>query len=118
MQIVRSSFIVLAVLLVAAPALAKRDRFVDKDEYKKRERALNCAITDYGDMMEGDGIDWVWVSPSARVGTPGPIEIKPIKKWHVKVKAANEMSREDDEYDFWRKGPKHDVAPPKTTTPA
>jgi len=79
MQIVRSSFIVLAVLLVAAPALAKRDRFVDSDEFKKRERALNCAITDYADVMEGDGIDWVWVNPSARVGAPGPVEIKPIK---------------------------------------
>ena len=79
MQIVRSLWVVLAVLLVAAPALAKKDRFVDKDEYKKRERALNCAITDYGDMMEGDGIDWVWVNPSARVGSPGPVEIKPLK---------------------------------------
>jgi hypothetical protein len=79
MRIVRVLSAVGLVVLVATPALAKRDRFVDKDEYKKRERPLNCAITDYADMMEGDGIDWVWIAPSARIGTPGPVEIKPIK---------------------------------------
>ncbi len=79
MRIVRSLSVFVMIVLVATPALAKRDRFVDSDEYKKHERALNCTITDYSDVMEGDGVDWAWVSPSARVGVPGPIEIKPIK---------------------------------------
>jgi len=38
-------------------------------------------------------------------------EIRPIRKWHMKAKAACEMSSEDDEYDHWRRGPMIAVAP-------
>jgi hypothetical protein len=79
MRITRSLWVVAALVLLAAPALAKRDRFVDSDEFKEKKRALNCAITDYGDLVEEDKVDWAWTSSSAHVGAPGPITIKPVK---------------------------------------
>jgi len=53
-------------LLLPATALCKTDRLIDSKEYKDKDFHKGI-ITDYKDMLEGDRVDWVWVSPSVKL---------------------------------------------------
>jgi hypothetical protein len=83
--VIARSFPILApfglLLMVASAYAADVERFVDSDEAKEKAYRQGCAITDYRDLVAGDGIDWVWVSPTAHVGAPGAIELKPIHNY-------------------------------------
>jgi hypothetical protein len=66
-------------ILAGRPAAAKQERFLDSDEAKEADYKRGCVITDYGDMVEADGIDWAWIDPSAKIGGPGGIDIVTVK---------------------------------------
>jgi hypothetical protein len=51
----------LAVLIPSA-ALCREKRLVDDNEYKD-SKFQKGIITDYSDMVEGNGVEWVWVKP-------------------------------------------------------
>ncbi len=55
----RSSAICLLGSLLCAASIARADteRFVDSDEAKEKEYRQGCAITDYSDLVSGDGVD-------------------------------------------------------------
>jgi DNA-binding protein Fis len=57
---------VVAILLPAA-ALCGSDRLVDNNEYKDKDFHAGI-IKDYGDMVKGDGVNWVWVASSGKLG--------------------------------------------------
>jgi hypothetical protein len=63
----RKSFIrcgglaLLLVLLIPLAALCS-DRLVDSSDYKDKDFVKGC-IGDYSDMVKGDDLDWVWISP-------------------------------------------------------
>lgn len=42
------------------------ERLVDQDEYKEGE-FVKGIIEDYTDMVEGDGIEWIWVEPGVKL---------------------------------------------------
>ena len=52
---------VLVLLIGAMPAQA-RDRFVDTDDYKEGDYDKGI-IEDYSDLVEGDGVEWVYLAP-------------------------------------------------------
>lgn len=51
----------LAVLIPSA-ALCKEKRLINDNEYKD-SKFQKGIITDYSDMVEGNGVEWVWVKP-------------------------------------------------------
>jgi hypothetical protein len=51
----------LAVLIPSA-ALCREKRLIDDNEYKD-SKFQKGIITDYSDMVEGNGVEWVWVKP-------------------------------------------------------
>jgi len=53
-------------VLFPASGLCKTERLVDSNEYKDKDFHKGI-ITDYKDMVEGDRVDWVWVSPSTKL---------------------------------------------------
>jgi hypothetical protein len=74
----RRAAILAALITIVAPARAA-DRFLDSDEYKEGNYKTACVITDYADMVEGDGVNWVWMDPASKLGGPGTIEIVAVK---------------------------------------
>jgi len=64
-------------LVVARPAAA--EKFSDSDEAKEGQYKTGCVITDYADMTTGDGVNWVWIAPDAKLGGPGNVEIVSVK---------------------------------------
>ncbi len=55
-------------------------RFLDSDEAKESaEYKQGCSITDYGNLVAADGVNWAWVDPATKIGAPAPIEILPVK---------------------------------------
>jgi hypothetical protein len=68
----------LAFLLAGArPAAA--EKFSDSDEAKEGQYKTGCVITDYSDVTTGDGVNWVWLAPDAKLGGPGNVEIVSVK---------------------------------------
>lgn len=70
---VRKSLVGLLCVLVVGvfatdPAFArgKKDRLVDTDEYKEDDFEKGI-IDDYSDLVEGDGVEWVWLDPSVKL---------------------------------------------------
>jgi hypothetical protein len=54
--------------VVASPALAaKKNRLTDSDEYKEDDFDKGI-IEDYSDMVEGDGVEWVYLAPGFKFG--------------------------------------------------
>ena len=52
----------LLVLLIPLTALCAPERLVDSSDYKDKDFVKGC-IGDYSDMVKGDDLDWVWISP-------------------------------------------------------
>lgn len=69
------------VVVLRTTSAADVERFLDSDEAKEKEYRQGCAITDYGNLVSAEDVDWAWVQPSAKVGAPGPIELKPIRNY-------------------------------------
>ncbi|HUP46374.1 MAG TPA: hypothetical protein VM779_12770, partial [Thermoanaerobaculia bacterium] len=63
-------------LLMATASLAAAP--VDKDHLEKYGRGI---IEDYSDMKEGEGIEWVWISPDVK-----------LKEYKFKVKPFENMT--------------------------
>lgn len=66
-------------LLLAAPAVASAERFLDSDESKESQYKTGCVITDYADMTSGDDVNWVWIAPGTNLGGAGNVEIETVK---------------------------------------
>ncbi len=65
-KVLLSLSVVLLLQVASAPeAFARGDRLVDTDEFKQGE--VKGIIGDYTGMVEGDGLDWVWVDPSVKL---------------------------------------------------
>src|SRR5262249_8124161 len=71
--------VLLAGVISARPGWCKQSRFLDSDEAKEADYKKNCAISDYGDVVEADGIDWAWIDPGTKLGGPGGIQITEVK---------------------------------------
>ena len=54
-----------AVFLFPFTAMGEK-KLVDDSEYKDKD-FKKCNISDYGKMVEGDDIGWVWVDPSVKL---------------------------------------------------
>lgn len=52
----------LLVMLIPMSAFCSPERFVDSSDYKDKDFVKGC-ISDYSDLVKGDDIDWVWISP-------------------------------------------------------
>ena len=64
----------------ARASAPRGDRFVNSDEAKEvATYKQGCAITDYSNLVQADGVNWAWVDPGAKIGAPGPIEILKVK---------------------------------------
>lgn len=42
------------------------EKLVDQDEYKEGD-FVKGIIEDYSDMVEGDGVEWIWVAPGVKL---------------------------------------------------
>ena len=56
-----------AVMIFPMAAFCEPERLVNSSDYKDKDFRKGC-ISDYGDMVKGDDIDWVWVSPGITLG--------------------------------------------------
>lgn len=56
-----------AVLVFPLGAFCSPERLVESDDYKDKDFHKGC-ISDYGDMVKGDDIEWLWVSPGTTLG--------------------------------------------------
>jgi hypothetical protein len=54
-----------AVALCPAAAMAEK-KLTDDSEYSDKD-FRKCIISDYGNMVDGDDISWVWVDPSVKL---------------------------------------------------
>src|SRR5450631_1899362 len=52
----------LLILVLPLTALCSPEKLVDSGDYKGKDFIKGC-IRDYSDMVKGDDIDWVWISP-------------------------------------------------------
>jgi len=75
----RLATLALALLLASAATAGAADRFTDSDEAKEPQYKQGCVITDYADMTEGDGVNWVWIAPGTKLGGAGNVEIVTVK---------------------------------------
>jgi len=58
--------LVIAMLLPSLVLSKSADRLVDDDEYKDKDFHRGI-ITDYGDMVKGDEVNWIWVKPGEKL---------------------------------------------------
>jgi hypothetical protein len=56
------SLVVAMTLLSPLSAVCAPERLIDSSDYKDKDFIKGC-ISDYSDMVKGDDIDWVWISP-------------------------------------------------------
>jgi len=56
----------IAVVMFPVIVFCSPERLVDSSEYKDKDFLKGC-ITYYGDMIKGDDIEWVWVSPGTNL---------------------------------------------------
>lgn len=59
-------FVFMAALLFPLAALCSPERLVDTSDYKDKDFIKGC-ISDYSDLVKGDDIDWVWISPGTKL---------------------------------------------------
>jgi hypothetical protein len=52
----------LLVMFIPLNALCSPERLVDSSDYRDKDFVKGC-IGDYSDMVKGDDLDWVWISP-------------------------------------------------------
>ena len=52
----------IAVIMFPVIVFCSPERLVDSSDYKDEDFKKGC-LSDYGDLVKGDDIDWVWVSP-------------------------------------------------------
>jgi len=52
----------IAVVMFPVIAYCSPERLVDSSDYKDKNFIKGC-VADYGDMVKGDDIDWVWINP-------------------------------------------------------
>ena len=52
----------IAVVMSPVIAFCSPERLVDSSDYKDKDFIKGC-LSDYGDLVKGDDIEWVWVSP-------------------------------------------------------
>lgn len=59
---------VVFMLAVLSPlaAFCGSDRFVDSDDYKDKSFKKGILV-DYNDLIKGDDIEWVWISPGVKL---------------------------------------------------
>ena len=55
-------FIIVVAMVFPLTAVCSPSRLVDSSDYKDKDFIKGC-ISDYSDMLKGDDIDWVWISP-------------------------------------------------------
>jgi hypothetical protein len=60
-------FVFIMAVIFPAAALAGQDKLIDSNEYKDKNFHKGI-IQDYTDMVKGDNVDWVWVTPSEKLG--------------------------------------------------
>lgn len=73
-MITRSKFSVLGffcvfcmiTMLFPVVAMSAPERLTESSEYKDKDFRKGC-ISDYANMVKGDDIDWVWVSPGLKL---------------------------------------------------
>lgn len=70
------ALIIIAILvLVNENAFAKKDKFVESDEYKEK-KAPTGFIKNYEGVIEGKDIKWVWVKEGAKFGKYDSVRIE------------------------------------------
>ena len=52
----------IAVIMFPVIAFCSPERLVDSSDYKDKDFIKGC-LSDYGDLVKGDDVEWVWVSP-------------------------------------------------------
>ena len=62
-------------MLFSADAWAKKDKFVDSDEYKEKKEPTGF-IKNYEGMIEGDDIKWVYVKEGVKFGKYNSVRIE------------------------------------------
>ena len=55
-------FVFMGVFLLPLAGLCSPERLVESSDYKDKDFIKGC-IGDYTDMVKGDDLDWVWISP-------------------------------------------------------
>lgn len=65
-------FLVAALCLFIVPGAllargSKSERLVDSDEYRDKDFVKSGVIADYGDMVKGDDVEWMWVDSGVRL---------------------------------------------------
>ncbi len=64
----------------AAERAPRGTRFINSDEAKESATyKQGCAITDYSNLAQADGVNWAWIDPGTKIGAAGPIEILKVK---------------------------------------
>ena len=53
-------------LLFPLAAFCSPERLVESKDYKDKDFVKGC-ISDYSDLVKGDDIDWVWISPDTQL---------------------------------------------------
>ncbi|MBI5182621.1 MAG: DUF3313 family protein [Nitrospirae bacterium] len=70
------ALIIIAILVLANEnAFAKKDKFVESDEYKEK-KAPTGFIKNYEGMIEGKDIKWVWVKEGVKFGKYDSVRIE------------------------------------------
>ncbi len=72
-----ASIIVVLLLLISSNALAKKDKFVESDEYKEKKEPTGF-IKNYDGMIEGGDIKWVYVKEGVKFGKYNSATVEPF----------------------------------------
>lgn len=70
-----ASVIMAILLLLNTEAWAKKDKFVESDEYKEKKEPTGF-IKNYEGMLEGDGIKWVYVKEGVKFGKYNSVTVE------------------------------------------
>lgn len=73
-----ASVITAILMLFSADAWAKKDKFVDSDEYKEKKEPTGF-IKNYEGMIEGDDIKWVYVKEGVKFGKYNSVKVEPFE---------------------------------------
>jgi hypothetical protein len=60
------SLTALVAIMFPLSAFCGSDKLVESDDYKNKDFHKGC-ITDYKELVKGDDIDWVWISPGVKL---------------------------------------------------
>jgi hypothetical protein len=56
----------IAVVMSPVIVFCSPERLVESSDYKEKDFIKGC-ISDYGDLIKGDDINWIWVSPGTNL---------------------------------------------------